>query len=110
MPSGHTLWQGHEIRLSGSFVGSMKQVVALCPSPLNQQQAAKPLILVVLGACLTGHAAAQGLEVSLRDVLQYLLLQRQLRHQSLQFRVLSLQLLQPFRLIQLQAPYSFLQR
>src|SRR6266849_7815134 len=42
---------------------------------------------------------ARGLEVSLRYILQDLLLQRQLRHQSLEFRVLPLQLFQSFGLV-----------
>src|SRR5271155_4760546 len=53
------------------------------------------------------NAAAQGSEVSRGHVLKNLLLQRQLRHYTLQLRVLSLQLLQPFRLIQLQAAELF---
>src|SRR5271156_456113 len=61
---------------------------------------------------LRGHAprrtdVAPGLEVSLRNILQDLLVQRQLRHQSLQLAVLFLQFLQPLRLVHLQ-PAVFL--
>ena len=48
------------------------------------------------------NAVVQGLEVSRGDVLQHQLLQAQLRHQSLQLRVLLLQLLQPACLVHLQ--------
>jgi hypothetical protein len=49
-----------------------------------------------------GTHGAQGLEVSLRDVLQHQLVQAQLSHQPLQLRVLLLQLLQTPSLIHLQ--------
>jgi hypothetical protein len=45
-------------------------------------------------------AAAQGFEVSFRDVLQNLLLQRQLYHQPLQPSALPLQLIQQFGLVE----------
>ena len=45
--------------------------------------------------------AAEGLDVSLRYILENLILQRQLRHHSLEFRVLPLQFFLSFRLIQL---------
>src|SRR5271157_4347755 len=48
-----------------------------------------------------------GLEVSLRHLLQDLLLQRQLGHQSTQTTVLFLQLFQPSRLFQLQSAVLF---
>src|SRR5215813_10778324 len=53
------------------------------------------------------NAAAQGSEVSRSHVLQDLLLQRQLRHQTLQLGVLPLQLFHSLRLIQLQAAVLF---
>jgi len=43
-----------------------------------------------------------GLEVSLRNILEYLLVQRQLRHQPFQLAVLLLQLFQSLRLVHLQ--------
>ncbi len=46
-------------------------------------------------------SVARGLEVSLRYILENLPLQRQLRHQTLEFRVLLLQLFQSFGLIKL---------
>jgi hypothetical protein len=45
----------------------------------------------------------KGLEVSLHYILENLLLQRQLCHQPLEFRVLPLPFFQPFRLVQLEA-------
>src|ERR1700681_68773 len=45
---------------------------------------------------------AQGLDVSLFYILENLILQRRLRHRSLEFRVLPLQFFLSFRLIQLQ--------
>jgi hypothetical protein len=46
---------------------------------------------------------AQGLQVSLRDILQNLFVQRQLRHQPFQLAVLFLQFFHPLRLVHLQA-------
>ena len=45
---------------------------------------------------------AQGLEVSRGEVLQHKVVQAQVRNQTLQLRVLLLQLLQPLRLVYLQ--------
>lgn len=42
---------------------------------------------------------AQGLEVSRGEVLQHKIIQAQVRYQTLQLRVLLLQLLQPLRLV-----------
>src|ERR1022692_3912760 len=55
------------------------------------------------GHALPRNVAVQGLEVSLRHVLQDLLLQRQFGHQSPQTTVLLLQLLHPPCLFQLQS-------
>src|ERR1039457_1184562 len=55
------------------------------------------------GHALPRNVAVQGLEVSLRHVLQDLLLQRQFGHQSPQTTVLLLQLLHPPCLLQLQS-------
>src|ERR1022692_1516584 len=55
------------------------------------------------GHALPRNVAVQGLEVSLRHVLQDLLLQRQFGHQSPQTTVLLLQLLHPSCLFQLQS-------
>ncbi|MCU1223514.1 MAG: hypothetical protein JWQ42_1607 [Edaphobacter sp.] len=46
--------------------------------------------------------AVQGLEVSLRDVLQHQFLQAQVRHQTLQLRVLKFKFLQPSSLVNFQ--------
>src|SRR5208283_368793 len=51
---------------------------------------------------LPRNVAVRGSEVSRGHVLQHLLLQRQLGHQSPQTTILFLQLLQPSRLLQLQ--------
>jgi hypothetical protein len=51
--------------------------------------------------------AARDLKVSLRDVLQDLLLHRQIRHRPPQLRVLLLQILQLLGLFQLQASVFF---
>src|ERR1019366_4280292 len=54
------------------------------------------------GHALPRNVAVQGLEVSLRHLLQNLLLQRQIRHQPPQASVFLLQLLHPACLFQLQ--------
>jgi len=56
---------------------------------------AVPTTDVVPERAVPRNVAVQGLEVSLRHVLQDLLLQRQLSHQSAQTAVLFLQLFQP---------------
>jgi hypothetical protein len=56
---------------------------------------------------LPHSGVAQGLEVSLRNILENLLFQRQPRHHSLELCVLFFQFLQSFCLIQLQAAVFF---
>ena len=69
---------------SGQFilVGPIHRLVPLCPSPLPQQPAGMPFrYSILLPVHAPPHnAAAQGLQVSLRHIPQYLLLYRQLRH------------------------------
>jgi hypothetical protein len=55
-------------------------------------------------------ADALGLEVSLGSFLQNQFVQSQIGHGTFQPAILTLQLLEPFLLIDLQAPYSFRQR
>ena len=60
-----------------------------------------------LGHAVPRNVAVQGLEVSLRHLLQDLLLQRQIVHQSPQTTVFFLQLFQPSSLFQLQSAVLF---
>ena len=79
----------------------MHRFISLRSSPLPQQPAGVPLThpVLVLGTLHRTNAAAQGLQVSLRYIPQYLLLYRQLRHYPFQSRILLLQFLQPSGLV-----------
>ena len=81
----------------GRSIGSYRCVPLHCPS---SQQACRSLIPYSCSVHAPPHnAAAQGLQVSLRHIPQYLLLYRQLRHYPFQSRILLLQFLQPSGLV-----------
>jgi hypothetical protein len=82
------------------FVFALCRPVAVRTPGLPQQMARMTLTYAMLTRHGSPHCAvAQGLEVSLRDVLQHQVIQAQVRHQPLQLPVLLLQLLQPLRLV-----------
>src|SRR6516162_8342388 len=89
----------------GILIGSVDRRVALAAAPLTQQPAGVPFRQPVLSPSVCHRAPpARGLEVSLGDIPQHLLLQRQVRHHPLETRILLLQLLQTSGLVQLQPP------
>jgi len=76
-------------------------VVSLATASLLGTPAAHSL-RTAHGDALRRTDVAPGLEVSLRNILEDLLVQRQLRHQPFQLAVLLLQLFQSLRLVHLQ--------
>jgi hypothetical protein len=86
------------------FIVTLCRLVALRAAWLIHQLASSPLTNAMLFPRMAHrhNAAVPGLEVSRGDVLQHHLVQAQLSYQTLQLRVLLLQLFQPPRPVHLQ--------